>query len=373
MLPSIHILDPNWLTKGIYTVLEQGELIRQHGEFSRNQLKDWLPADKYPPKFFDFILSMMQDKEIELCFPIETRGKDRFLVPEALPVEGHDLSGLFSEDTCLRFSYHYDLLPRSLMPRFIVKTHAHSRKPPARWRTGVMLSVDNCFVHVEADPEKKKVLLKVSGPANSRRAALGFARNALQEVHDINPRINPQPFVPLPDNPAVEESYEYLLELERDDGSDYTYRPRGAVRKYTVEELLDGVRANDSHMTASTTIFFNLDQRHADQRKGTFMGDTFSGIHNSTIINRSLLQNAFNKAMSETGEETAQALRKVAEVVAESGNKEAGEILDQFNEELARAEPRKSLLKRSWESLVQALPTIEKLAGAAEAIAKLFV
>ena len=69
MLPGIHILDPNWLTKGIYTILEQGELIRRHGEFSRDQLKDWLPKDKYPPKFYDFILSMMQDKEIELCFP----------------------------------------------------------------------------------------------------------------------------------------------------------------------------------------------------------------------------------------------------------------------------------------------------------------
>ena len=101
------------------------------------------------------------------------------------------------------------------------------------------------------------------------------------------------------------------------------------------------------------------------------MGDSFLYIQSSTLINRSLLQNAFNKA-SETGEETAQALRKVASAVAQSGNKEAGEILDQFNEELARAEPRKSLLKRSWESLVQTLPAIAQLAGAAAAIMRLF-
>ena len=100
--------------------------------------------------------------------------------------------------------------------------------------------------------------------------------------------------------------------------------------------------------------------------------DIFSNISNSTIINRSLLQNAFNKAKSETGEEAAEALRKVAEAVAQSGNKEAGELLDQFNEELAKTQPRKSLLKRSWENLVQVLPTIEAIAGAAEAIAKLF-
>ena len=67
----------------------------------------------------------------------------------------------------------------------------------------------------------------------------------MQEAHDINPRINPQPFVPLPDNPGVEESYKYLLELERDEGPDYEYRPRGAARKYPVRELLDGVRGSE--------------------------------------------------------------------------------------------------------------------------------
>ena len=245
MLPTVHILDPNWLTQGIYTILEHHVLHRQHGEFSRDQLKDWLPADKYPPRFFDFILSMMQDDEIELCFPLEARGKGWFLVPEALPVEGPDLSGFFP-DHCLRFSYHYDLLPRGLMPRFIVKTHSHACTPPMQWRTGVVLNVENCKVHVEADREKERISIKVAGPEKPRRAALSVVRNALKALHDINPLINPQPFVPLPDNPAVEESYEYLLELERDEGSDYLYRPRGAARKYTVGDLLDGVRAGDA-------------------------------------------------------------------------------------------------------------------------------
>ena len=371
MLPTLHILDPNWLTQGIYIVLEHHVLHKQHGEFNWGQLKDWLPSEKYPPKFFDFILGMMQDEEIELCFPLELRGKGWFLVPEALPVEGPDLS-VFFPDHCLRFSYHYDLLPRGLMPRFIVKTHEHACNPPMQWRTGVVLNVENCKVHVEADREKKRVLIKVAGPEKYRRAALSVAKNALKALHDINPLINPQPFVPLPDNPAVEESYEYLLELERDEGSNYTYRPRGAARKYTVSELLDGVRTSDSQDTTSAAAIVYVDQRQSDLRKGTFMGDIFSNIHDSTIINRSLLQNAFGKAKSEGGDETAEALKKVATAIAQSGNNEAGEILDQFNEELARAEPRKSLLKRSWENLVQVAPTIEKIAGAAEAIAKLF-
>lgn len=61
-----------------------------------------------------------------------------------------------------------------------------------------------------------------------------------------------------------------------------------------------------------------------------------------------------------------------SKAVAASGNKEAGELLDQFNEELAKPEPRKSLLKRSWDGLVQVLPTVTTVANATTAVAKLF-
>jgi hypothetical protein len=102
------------------------------------------------------------------------------------------------------------------------------------------------------------------------------------------------------------------------------------------------------------------------------MGDKFSDIHNSTIVNRSFVENAFNKVNNQD-QEAAKALLEVSKLVAKSGNKEAGELLDQFNEELAKPEPRKSLLKRSWDGLVLLLPTIKEVAGAAAAIAKLFV
>ncbi|MBC9176152.1 hypothetical protein [Pseudoroseomonas ludipueritiae] len=116
----------------------------------------------------------------------------------------------------------------------------------------------------------------------------------------------------------------------------------------------------------------NFDQRNSDQRRGMFMGDTFSNISNSTIINRSTVQDAFNKIRSDFDETTAKFILELADHVDKSGNKDAGEVLDQINEELARPQPRKGLLKRSWENLVQLLPTVTAVAGAAGAIVKLF-
>jgi hypothetical protein len=116
----------------------------------------------------------------------------------------------------------------------------------------------------------------------------------------------------------------------------------------------------------------NLDLSQHDIRWSIQVGDVFSNIQNSKIFNHSALQNAFNKIKSDAGDSTAEHLLKVAELVAQSGNTEAGELLDQFNEELSKPQPRKSLLKRSWDGLVAALPAITSIAGAAAAIAGLF-
>jgi hypothetical protein len=114
-----------------------------------------------------------------------------------------------------------------------------------------------------------------------------------------------------------------------------------------------------------------------DSRKGQFMGDTFSGIQNASINNRSIVNEssveiAVNKVRGEAGDGTAEALGKIADAVRTSGNTQAAEFLDQLNEELGKPQPRKGLLRASWDNLVKTLPAVTAIAGAAGAIAKLF-
>lgn len=103
----------------------------------------------------------------------------------------------------------------------------------------------------------------------------------------------------------------------------------------------------------------------------TVMGDVFSNIHNSTIINKSLVEGSFNKAKEKGNPEAADALVKVAEEVNKSGNKDAGETFDAFNKELQAPAPKKTFLNSFWDSTTKALPTLLKLPGVAVSIAKL--
>ena len=101
------------------------------------------------------------------------------------------------------------------------------------------------------------------------------------------------------------------------------------------------------------------------------MGDYFNNISNATIVNKSVVQNAFNKVKDAIDEDTAAALAHIAEHVEKSGNTEAGEVFNAFTEELQKPEPKKSLLKTFWTGLTTVLPTVSALAGIAEKVAKM--
>jgi hypothetical protein len=92
----------------------------------------------------------------------------------------------------------------------------------------------------------------------------------------------------------------------------------------------------------------------------------------NTIVNHSTVQNAFNKVKSEYGEATGRALRSVEQAINESGNKDAAENFESFNEELQKPEPKKSLLKTMWQGTLAALPTLKELPDVVHQITKLF-
>ncbi len=102
------------------------------------------------------------------------------------------------------------------------------------------------------------------------------------------------------------------------------------------------------------------------------MGDSIHNINNSMIVNRSLVNGSFNKIREEMGDNEASVLAKIAAEIERSGNREAAELFDHFNEELQRTPSRKSILRNAWDGIIQMLPSIAKIADAASTMAKLF-
>ena len=95
-----------------------GWLARKQGPTKLGALLD--PA-RYPPRWHELIVSMMQEPALGLCLPIAGGGSPHYLLPDALPVGEPDY-GVWPAGA-LRFRFQYSLLPTGFIPRFIVEAH----------------------------------------------------------------------------------------------------------------------------------------------------------------------------------------------------------------------------------------------------------
>ncbi len=240
-LNETHILDPKWVTRGVYRLLNEHELFQAHGRLPRRDVKKYLrEADGYSNAGREFVIGMM--KKFQLCFDLKVDGHDGVLIPELLTKDEPPLP--WGAPGTLAFEYHYDVLPEGVLPRFIVLSHSkHAGGTGGCWRSGVVLEDEGCRVLVRGDTVKGKVYIHVQPLTKQaiplRRLALRTARVWFDEIHQNLPA---RAMVPLTDDPgAPPVKYTYLCELERKKGLDYTWPPDGASRDYSVRELLEGI------------------------------------------------------------------------------------------------------------------------------------
>lgn len=102
------------------------------------------------------------------------------------------------------------------------------------------------------------------------------------------------------------------------------------------------------------------------------MGDKFEHIINSTLINRSVLTDSFNKLSSQGLADVREALDRLAAVVSDSKNKDAAENFNAFTAEVSKPDSTKSVLKTLWGGVVSALPAVAQMTDIVDKIKRLW-
>ena len=240
ILQSTNILNPHWVTEGIYALLSDDALkVKTKGILTYADLSRILDSNKYPSRRYHCLTGLMG--EFELCFPVSHCPAPTFLIPGILPKEQPENTKLQGET--LEFQYHYRILPDSILSRFIVLTHEKIHNC-THWRTGVMLEyregaeVYN-IARIKSDPEDKKIFIAVSGRESTRRSFLSMIRDTFTKIHNSFANLEISQWVPVPGYPDAEPlDYEELLGLEV---MGETKVPIGKLKlKLDLRSLLDG-------------------------------------------------------------------------------------------------------------------------------------
>ena len=235
-LRDTHVLNPHWVTNGIYTLLNASELAETQGEMAADCLDRTLDIQKYPRERHGFLLELM--RKFELCFRFAD-DDSRFLIPDLLDKQQPDAAAEFNLAECLNFRYEYPVLPEGLLPRFIVRTHVLSEHQ-LRWRTGVILHFEGNRALVKADRADKCVTISVDGPLNSRRRLLAIIRSDFERIHSSF-KFTPQELVPIPAHPDVMLPYPDLIVMEQSGLQEMPQVIDGKIVKLNVRDLLNGI------------------------------------------------------------------------------------------------------------------------------------
>jgi small GTP-binding protein len=242
-LEDTSVLNPEWVTGGVYRILNDNLLSTKHkGILNWQDLTRILtPKNKGDRNCYQenrdrqFILNMMQ--KFELCFPLDANSqKPIYLIPELLDEEEPDTG---TWENTLNLEYHYKILFSSVISRFIVKMH-HRISKRTYWRTGVILAFpEGNRAKIKADLTDAKIFIRIDGNEPTRRSALAAIRNTFESIYHSISALEVDERVPLPDNPKVTVSYEHLINLEKRGKTDYS--PEGSNSDYNIRELLDGI------------------------------------------------------------------------------------------------------------------------------------
>jgi len=171
-----YVLNPRWLTYGVYTLLYSDEARKAYGRLTQKEVIAILGRSscrdnlgnvlEFPPVKCRFILDAM--RQFELCYALPS-AVDTFIFPDLLPSDRPENLGLDMKQA-LAFDFDFEaLLPRHLMTSFIVRRHEEILEKRL-WQNGVRLQSRNwqAGALVQADHHRRRLSLWVAGPEASR-------------------------------------------------------------------------------------------------------------------------------------------------------------------------------------------------------------
>lgn len=230
-----NILNPRWLTEGVYGMLMAPRTRQNSGVFSIRDMRETLPRAAYPPEMHRTLIGIM--KKFSICLPLRN---DQYLIPDLLRDDQPFLDPDAWNTSCLAFEYKYTMLPEGLMPRFIARTHEMGTDK-YRWRSGVVLGNDGCWALVTVDRLSREILIRVQGK-RERRALLAVIRREFDQLHREYAKIDFEARVPIPGTSHKTE-YNQLRAYEASGRTemDVFLKDEQRIISVNIRELLEGV------------------------------------------------------------------------------------------------------------------------------------
>lgn len=265
-LQEYYVLDPYWVTYGVYRIITSPTAQQQKGSIQITQL-DFIvnkehrkdgeyrastrATHEYGPNELRYLADIMA--EFKLSF--YTNQHQTILIPDLLdyktPVEESKAFDRATNKLSLVYDYGKDL-PAHTFSRFMVERHAEIEYP---WRTGVILT---CASSMQARAMvirvEKQIRIIVTGDHRDKRDYLAVLRYTLDQIN-LDQKVNPSIKIPLPGYENQFVVLDELLRREKSGETEYIHYAIEEQPKFEIKKLLEGIESKEAvHQRAQTII-----------------------------------------------------------------------------------------------------------------------
>ncbi|MEH2256825.1 COR domain-containing protein [Nostoc sp.] len=172
LLNKTVILKPKWGTDAVYKVLDNEEVMRNLGRFTRSGLANIWREQEYTMMHDELLRLMINFK---LCYEIP-RSQGEYIAPQLLSADQPFYDWNPTNNLILRYTYEF--MPKGIITQFIVVMHEFMNK---QWKSGVVLSKDQTKAEVIEYYGKREIKIRVSG--RHKRDLMTIVTHELDKIH----------------------------------------------------------------------------------------------------------------------------------------------------------------------------------------------
>jgi internalin A len=336
-LSEFYVLDPYWITYGVYQILTSSYVGKMKGkvdmdklEFIVNEEEDkkeiYNPTNykkiEYSPNERRFLIDILN--QFKLCFC--TADHSEFIIPDLLDTAepSETVEFIKSSSEHIQFVYEYDYLPKFVMPNIMVEMHKLISK---MWRTGCVLQKDGSQTLITT--YQKRISIVVIGDYKKKREFMSVIRFV---VNAINEKLSDKPvaLIPLPGINAFAD-YERLLLREKKGKTDYIHdEDLPTEKRFQISELLEGIPNDEEVISIGTEILAIVKDIQCDVKDITSKLDShFEYLVNLPDNNK--IKNSIYETMQELNDQqTAEISKEIMEWVTTAFVEFNGEMDDKL-------------------------------------------
>ncbi len=234
-LRNLQILNPEWLTDGIYRIITHDRTAQYLGKIKKADLRYMLQPESpeqyyYEVSHYDYIIEMMEQFKVAYFDKTE----EVLYIPAAFREDTPDglRRNIYKKDA-LHYYFQYDNgLPSFLIHSFIVQRFTNILQENYYWNKGIILqeaaNVEPCIALVEQNDRRIDIWLQ----GKHRQGYLDILREDFRGIHRTMKSLEVKEYLEIEEGITVE--YNHLVGLKRRGKTEYSTE----TKDYQINDIL---------------------------------------------------------------------------------------------------------------------------------------